>query len=214
MIHIYQGQQQPQYADLFQQLHQRRHEVFIEGRGWSLPRKNGLEIDQYDGTDATYVIDLADTGFINGSVRINRTDQGSLAADLFPHLFSDGHAVTGSHIFEATRYFVAPSARNPKLVRRLRCELVACALEHVQAQGGQQLRTVIDAQMLPAFLEMSTRIMVLGGTHPYGGGKHAPGGGECLLMSADADTDTITDVRAAADLSQRTARTGTSATWH
>lgn len=206
MIHIYQGQQQPQHAELFRQLHRRRHEVFIEGRGWSLPRKNGLEIDQYDGADAIYVIDLADDGQINGSVRINRTDQGSLSADLFPHLFADEHAVTGVHIFEATRYFVAPHARNPKLVRRLRCELVVSALEYVQAQGGSQLRTVIDAQMLPAFLEMSARIKVLGGAHPYGGGKHVPGGGECLLMSANTDDATINDVRGAADLSQQNAR--------
>lgn len=200
------GDQKP----LLDQLFKRRYDIFVEGRQWSLARKAAagsfMEIDEYDRADAVYIVDVDEDGSINASVRLNRTDLGTLSADKFPHLYADGKVACSDKIYEGTRYFVAPQKRNPKLARRLRCLLVAEALKYVQAQGGLRLQTVIDAQMLNAYLEMSPQMKVLGGVYPYGGGKLAPGGGECLLLSADATDDIIDDLLTAADLSQRDAR--------
>lgn len=214
MIQVISGCERQHNAAVFDELFARRTEVFAQGRGWSLPLKYGRDIDTYDHDDAAYVVASDDDGVVIGGVRVNRTDQGCLSADLFPHLYADGQPTVGAHIFEGTRYFVAPKERNAKLVRALRCEVVAVAFEHVQRQGGTLFQTVVDTPMLSAFMEMSREVTVLGGSHPYGGGKGAQGGGECVLMQVPVTTAVIAEVRAAASLSHAEARSRRQARVH
>ncbi|MBV6659235.1 MAG: GNAT family N-acetyltransferase [Devosiaceae bacterium] len=203
MFQVINGAERADRSALFQQLYKKRREVFVDGRGWALPLKAGVDIDPYDRDDAFYVVITNDDDDVIGGLRVNRSDRGCLSADLFPHLYAGGSPITDERIYEGTRYFVSPTEKDSALVRRLRCELVATAFERVMELGGTHFQTVVDTPMLGAFMEMSPRVIVLGNSHPYGGGRRTPGGGECVLMQVPVDELTISQVRAAADPGQR-----------
>ena len=63
------------------------------------------------------------------------------------------------------------------------------------AQKLAYLQTVIDAGTLSSFVEMSPKTIPLGLAHPYGGGRGAPGGGECLAIRWPVCPEVIDDVR-------------------
>ncbi|MDP2358839.1 MAG: hypothetical protein Q8M31_22670, partial [Beijerinckiaceae bacterium] len=56
------------------------------------------------------------------------------------------------------------------------------------------LQTVIDAGALGSFVEMSTKTIPLGLSHPYGGGRGVTGGGECIAIRWPVGQHVIDDV--------------------
>ena len=179
---------------VFDLMYRLRYEVFIKGRGWSLPSKDGFEIDQYDGSDTIYFVDIDDEGNIIGSVRITPTDNASLLADYFAHLVSDAEPPRSSLVYEATRYIALPRQKSAEENRKVKARIVAAALVWCHDHGIEALQTVIDAELLPTFMEMSAHVRVMGDTFAYGGGKGVPGGGECLAISVPVTLDVIQDV--------------------
>jgi acyl-homoserine lactone synthase len=170
--------------------------VFIKGRGWSLPLPvNGLEMDQYDDEDAYYVIDFAENGDIQGAVRLTPTVKSSLLADYFPHLIENGVSPRASDIYEATRYMVLPAQKTRQSNRLTKARLLGGMLEWCLAKGLSYVQTVIDSGTLSSFVEITQRTIPLGLSHPFGGGKGVPGGGECLAIRWPVTSEVLHDIR-------------------
>lgn len=203
MVTVLPGSQRAQYPGYFDQLFRLRHRVFVQGRGWSLPCMNDREIDQYDVDEAIYVFDMNEEGVIEGSVRMTPSDRYSLLADYFPHLVENGQAPRAKDIYEATRYIVLPADKTRAGNRAAKTRLLIGVMEWCLGKKLSYLQTVIDSGTLASFVEITPRVIPLGLSHPYGGGKSAPGGGECLAFRWPITLEVLEDVRAYGGLAPR-----------
>ncbi len=194
MVIILKGSDRARSPDYFDQMFSLRHRVFVTGRGWSLPSFNGREIDQYDVDDAVYFLDINDEEVIEGSVRLTPTEQSSLLADYYPHLIENGDAPRSPHIYEATRYIVLPVQKNRDRNRLGKTRLIGAMLEWCLVKKLSFIQMVIDTTMLSSFVEMTMQTIPLGLSHPYGGGRSAPGGGECMAIRWPITDQVLNDI--------------------
>ncbi len=193
---ILHGYERAKYSDLFDQLYKLRHKVFIKERGWSLPSRQGLEIDQYDTDDAVYFLTFREDGVIEGSLRLTPTMQSSLIADYFPHLIETGAPPRAPDIHEASRLILQPLKRTRLAMRAAKARLMIPLLEWCLERRLAYFQTIIDAAALTSYVEITGHTRVLGLAHPYGGGRGAPGGGECMALRWPVTKDVLADVRA------------------
>lgn len=183
------------HQGLFSQYFRLRYDVFVKGRGWSLPTRNGAEIDQYDDDDAVYFLDVSEDGRIQGAIRITPTMKSSLVADYFPHLVENGKSPRSPSIYECTRYIVLPPRKSRDDNRAAKARIIGAMLEWCLDHELTYLQTIIDSVALPTYLDITPRTMPLGLTHSYGGGRKTPGGGECMAIRWPITTQVLDDVR-------------------
>jgi acyl-homoserine lactone synthase len=202
MVIVLKGDQRAAYPEYFEKLFRLRHDIFIKGRGWSLPSRKGCETDQYDTSDAYYFLDLNDENTIEGSVRLTPTLRSSLLADYFPHLVERNVPPRGDGIFEATRYIVLPSRKSRGSIRAAKSRLLSAMLEWALGKKLSHLQTVIDTGTLSSFVEITPYTSPLGLSHPYGGGRGCPGGGDCMAFRWPVTLEVLEDIRNYGDMSR------------
>ncbi len=196
MVLILKGSQRREHAALFDKLFRLRHQIFVRGRGWSLPSMQGMEIDQYDTDNAYYFLDLNDDGTIEGSVRMTPTMQSSLLADYFPHLVENGLSPRDPSIYEATRYIVLPSRKTREGNRQAKLRLLTTLVEWCMNKNLSHLQAVVDSGTLSSFVEITPQTIPLGLSHPFGGGRGVPGGGDCVAFRWPITDQVLDDIRA------------------
>ncbi len=201
MVIIIKGNDRAEHPEYFNQLFKLRYKIFVEGRGWSLPTKQGLEIDQYDDDDAIYFLDISEDGVIEGTVRITPTVKSSLTADYFPHLIENGQSPRSHLVYEATRYIVRPTQKSRELNRAAKSRLLAALTEWCLEHDVQSIQTVIDSNTLPTFLELNPKVMPMGLSYAYGGGRNTHGGGDCMAIRWPISQEILEGVRLYGDLS-------------
>lgn len=194
MILTLRGSERQENGKFFDQMHRLRHDVFVKGRGWSLPSGEGRETDQYDVDDAVYFLDINEAGNIESSVRATPTMQHSLLADYFPHLVENGLPARAPDIYECTRYIVMPQRKSRDTIRAAKARLLIALFQWAMKEKLSYLQTVIDAGTLSSFVEMSLKTHPLGLAHPYGGGRGVAGGGECIAIRWPVNQEVIDDV--------------------
>jgi acyl-homoserine lactone synthase len=194
MIIVLRGDEREKNSKLFDQLFKLRHEVFVKGRGWSLPCGNGRETDQYDVDESVYFMDINSDGVIEGSVRASPTTKYSLLADYFPHLIENDLPPRATDVYECTRYIVMPSQKSRDTIRAAKARLLIALFQWAIREKLSYLQTVIDAGTLGSFVEMSPKTIPLGLAHPYGGGRGVAGGGECIAIRWPVGQEVINDV--------------------
>lgn len=110
MLHIINSQNMHEYQDEMDQAYRLRHRVFVEERGWSdLTRADGREIDQFDTADAVHML-FIDQNEVLGYQRMLPSTKPHLLSEVLPQLCEEERPV-GAHIWEWTRYCVAPGYR-------------------------------------------------------------------------------------------------------
>jgi acyl-homoserine lactone synthase len=195
MVLVIRGCQRNEYRHYFDRLFRLRHEIFVKGRNWSLPSSGEFEIDQYDVPDAAYFFDVNPVGDIEGSVRMTPTVKCSLLADYFPHLVENGESPRSPSIYEATRYIVMPAHKTKENLRNAKTRLLTAVVEWCMSMKLTHLQTVIDAGTLSSFVDITPQTIPLGLSHPYGGGRSAPGGGECMAFRWPITLEVLEDIR-------------------
>jgi acyl-homoserine lactone synthase len=194
MFMVLKGDQHSSHPEYFSQIFKLRYEMFVNRRQWSLPAKNGFEIDQYDTDDAYYFMLLSDhDGSIETFLRMTPTMQSSLMADYFPHLNEANVELRSPRIYEATRYMLLPKERSANYSRKLKSTFFASLIEWCIDRDLDYMQSVIDAVALRTFVEMSLRTQPLGLPHPFGGGPSVRGGGECLGFRWPISRDLVDD---------------------
>jgi acyl-homoserine lactone synthase len=196
MVIVLEGKDRQRQRKYFDQLFRLRHEIFVKGRGWSLPSVNDCEIDQYDVAEAVYLLDLDERDCIQGSVRMTPSEKCSLLADYFPHLVETGDSPRSPLVYECTRYIVLPQQKSRESNRAAKARLLSAAVEWSLHCGLSYLQTVIDSVTLSSFVEMTPQTIPLGLSHPYGGGRKTPGGGECMAIRWPISPQVLDDIRA------------------
>ena len=194
MIIVLTGQERRSHRESFDRVFRLRYDIFVKGRGWSLPARQGLERDQYDVDEAVYILDMDEDGSIQGHVRLTPTDKCSLIADYFPHLVENGQSPRAPDVYEATRYIVLPKRKGRNSNRAAKARLLSAMLEWALDKRLAFIQTVIDTATLSSFVEMTPQTIPLGLSHPYGGGRDVPGGGDCMAIRWPISARVLDDV--------------------
>src|SRR6185369_2500150 len=101
------------YGEALEEMFRLRHDVYVKERNWTdLARPDGLERDQFDNENATYLIAF-DDGRVSGSVRLLPTVTPHLLGDLFPQLCEAQPVPRSEDIMEITRLCAHADYRQP-----------------------------------------------------------------------------------------------------
>jgi len=140
-----------------------RHEIYVVERNWyDLARADGLERDQFDNEDATYILAI-DSGQVIGGSRLVPTTRPHLLSEVFPYLASVRGLPIGVDIYEWTRMFVIKSRREGRTMGGQTRGMVICGvLEHCLENGITSLTALIEMFWLPLFHAMGWNLMPLG----------------------------------------------------
>jgi N-acyl-L-homoserine lactone synthetase len=134
-----------------------RYRVFKERLGWNVPTKDGLERDQYDDCDPTYILAFDDDGDLAGSWRMHTTMGPTMLGNTFPELLDGMPMPRSPDIWECSRFSIDTSkARSDSLksMNRYTSEIIAGLIEHSLNMGIVDIITVCDvliARVLPRF---------------------------------------------------------------
>jgi len=194
MYKIIFGYERDKYFSLFESMFRLRHQVFVLNRQWSLASRNGLEIDEYDNEDAVYFLSLDEDERIEACARMTPSARSSLLADYFPHLNETPDASRSDKIYEATRYIVQPQVKSHQAIRDAKARLIIPLVEWCYEKELSHLQAVVDFGALGSFVEMTLQTQPLGMPHPYGGGRGAPGGGDCIAFRWPINEDVLGDL--------------------
>jgi acyl-homoserine lactone synthase len=196
MIFVLEGSQRRQLHYYFEQMFKLRHQVFIKDLGWNLPKTRAdLEIDEYDVDEAVYLLDITDNDALQGTVRLTPSISCSLVADYFPHLVECGLPARSPLVYEATRYIFLPLSRTAQENRVAKARLLAAMVEWCSTKKLTHIQCVVDMRAFPAWVELVPQTMPLGLPHPYGGGRTAPGGGDCIAFRWPATREVVEGIR-------------------
>jgi acyl-homoserine lactone synthase len=195
MIIVLSGRQRLEQSEYFERLFRLRHDIFIKRRGWALPSINGCEIDQYDDEDAVYFLEVDDRDDIRGTIRITPSVKSSLLADCFPHLNETRTTLRAPDIYECTRYIALSALKTRQENRAAKSRIISAMLEWSLQHKLRFLQTVIETSTLAAYLELTSQTVPLGLSHPYGGGRRAPGGGDCMAIRWPVTLQVLEEVR-------------------
>lgn len=91
-------------ARMLNLMHEFRHEVFVKRLKWELPVTDGVERDQYDTSNARYVVLSDDAGRVTACARLLPTTESYMLPDLFPQLLGDCDTPQAPHIWELSRF--------------------------------------------------------------------------------------------------------------
>jgi acyl-homoserine lactone synthase len=196
MLYVIEGSQRRQLNYYFDRMFGLRHQVFIKELGWNLPAsRDDREIDQYDVDDTVYLLEMTDDDVLQGTVRLTPSMSCSLVADYFPHLIENGVPPRSPRVYEATRYIFLPLGKTAGENRAAKARLLAGMVEWCFNRDISHVQCVVDMTAFPAWLELVPQTMPLGLPHPYGGGRGAPGGGDCIGFRWPATREVIEGIR-------------------
>ncbi len=134
-------------AELYQQVSQYRHRVFVEMLGWELNAQNGMEFDQFDHDNALYVVAQDDNGRVNGCARLLPTDQPYLLGEVFPQLLNGLPPPCTSDVWELSRFAAVDFAHRTssamgQFSSPIAIGLLQKSIEYAASQGARRIITV------------------------------------------------------------------------
>lgn len=94
------------HANTIESMFQLRHDVFIDRLGWDLNGHEGQERDQFDNTDAVYLVLENDRRQVVASARMLPTTSPNLLGEVFPQLTHPLKPPSSEFIWEVTRVAV------------------------------------------------------------------------------------------------------------
>lgn len=154
-------------AELLEASYRVRYDIYVDWRGWkALQRPDKREVDQFDTTDATYLI-WADGIEVLAGARFVPTDKPHLMADIFPHTVTLGSIPRSPKVWEITRLFTARSGSSSANRRNVTGEVLCGMFEMGIAYKLEAISVVCDTFFLPRFLESGVEINPLGLPTPY-----------------------------------------------
>lgn len=100
-------------ADILDSMYRLRSRAFAERLGWEVTSVAGREIDTFDDLDPTYMIvrDTFEPKRALGCWRLLPTTGPYMMRDVFPELLGGAEAPRDAHVWEISRYAVAPATR-------------------------------------------------------------------------------------------------------
>jgi len=117
------------YQDILRSTHKLRYKSFIQRMGWSVPKWNGMEYDQYDNLTTVYLAWRDNNDVVHGTCRLAPTDRPYMIKDVFSHIVTKISLPESPFIFEASRLCVNHDL--PAHVRRKIISELVCAYQQI-----------------------------------------------------------------------------------
>ncbi|MFE0013744.1 acyl-homoserine-lactone synthase [Mesorhizobium sp. NPDC059054] len=138
-----------EFADDLLEMHRLRHRVFRERLEWDVAVRDGYEIDPFDAIGPHYLLLKAQTGRLDGCVRLLPTTGPNMLRDNFSMLLKDGQAPDDPRIWESSRFAldVPPSAPKEAGVALGTYELFAGMIEFGLSRELHSIVTVTDLRI-------------------------------------------------------------------
>jgi acyl-homoserine lactone synthase len=172
------------YGEALEEMFRLRHDVYVKERGWTdLARPDGLERDQFDNENATYLLAF-DDGRVSGSVRLLPTTTPHLLGDLFPHLCEAQPVPRSEDIMEITRLCAHADYRQPGKKSFVIDRLATGMFEHAMGLGLRYFSMVTDAWIISRALQFGWKLKPLGLPQPYKEGT-------CIAALVTVDQDSL-----------------------
>ena len=157
-IHIVNDENRAGYEAILDEYFRLRHEIFVGERGWrDLERPDGRDMDAYDNDQATYLIAL-DDGRVVGALRLYPTLLPHMISESFAHLVRGRDVLSGSTIFECTRYFIVRERRTG----RTDCRLLAAFQQYCLEEDISEVTAVVEMWWLPRWQQAGFKVRPLG----------------------------------------------------
>ena len=156
-IHIINRSNRAYYDDVLNGYHRKRHDIFVEERGWNnLRKKDGLEVDEYDDDNAVYILALDGEKLVGGQ-RLYPSVLPHMLSEVFPHLV-ERILPRDENTLEWTRYFVVRERR----MGRTDCRLLAAVQQYCLEEGIDRLTAVVEMWWLPRWQQAGFKVRPLG----------------------------------------------------
>lgn len=158
-VHVVTAANRTAYEDEMEVFFQWRYRIYVEEKHWMPPKPTGLETDQFDTDDATYLLAFRDAEFVAGS-RLRPFSTPTLLGEVFPHLVAKPMP-SGPTEAEWTRMFVVPTARGRG--RRSVASSMCCAvMEYCLDAGVSRLGGIQETYWLPRWTDFGWQVSPLG----------------------------------------------------
>ena len=132
------------------EMHRLRHRVFKLRMDWDVQISGDMEFDDYDALHPVYLVQVSDSGQVQGSVRLLPTLGPTMLRDVFPALV-DGQSIPSTPlIWESSRFAIDVPSATPKGdhgIARATYELFAGMVEFGMSRRLTDIVTVTDARM-------------------------------------------------------------------
>jgi acyl-homoserine lactone synthase len=145
-----------------------RKRVFVDLLKWDVPVLGGAwELDQFDDSDATYLVLTDRDGGHLASARLLKTTQPHILGFLFADLV-EGEVPSGPRICEITRFCLDRSLRAIDR-RRARDQLISALAEHALSSGIEGYTGVAEIAWFRQIQHFGWRCRALGKPKIFGG---------------------------------------------
>lgn len=162
MIYVVTKENSHNYSAELRRMHELRHKVFVEQMGWEdLRSPDGLERDQFDTSDAVYLLLIEDAKMV-GSHRLIPTNRPHLFSDIFPHLCDVRGVVQGPNVYELNRTCVDEALLGPKGSVRVRKILMTGLMEFCVLAGMEYLTVLARVDILDRYTRIGWNLRPLG----------------------------------------------------
>lgn len=95
---------------LVNEMHRLRARIFGGRLNWNVQCKSGLETDEFDERQPSYILCLNHAGAVVGCARLLPASNGTMLEQVFPQLLETGHLVTHHRMIESSRFCVDTDA--------------------------------------------------------------------------------------------------------
>jgi acyl-homoserine lactone synthase len=142
--------------------HEWRHLIYVEERGWTdLRRPDGLDIDQFDTSEAVHLIAIKDGEVVGGSRMISMAHP-TLLSEVFPELVERGEVPRDPDAIDWTRMFVVPAHRTGRSPNSVAGALFCAVMEYCLGVGATRVGGVMETFWLPRWQQFGWTTRPLG----------------------------------------------------
>ncbi len=173
MIHVVTSANQHLYARQLDQMFRLRHAYYVEGHGWEgLTGHDGRETDEFDDTEAIYLLGLDPFGEVAVSVRLNPATGPTLLTKFAA--WADQPIPSGEDVWDVSRWMAQPRHRragNPRWPTNFQRELMIGMLEFCESRGLTRLTMLAELRLAERIESYGWPVRRLGSPRVYEGGK-------------------------------------------
>lgn len=163
MLHVVTADNRQRYRKQVEESYRIRHQIYVYERGWrDLARADQREVDQFDNDNAIYLLALDDDERVVGGSRLISTLKPHLLSDVFPQLAGVRTIPRAHDIYEWTRFYVVPEAREPHAISNVACQIMCGVQEFCLECGISQLSIVTEPHWITRFLRLGWNPLPLG----------------------------------------------------
>lgn len=159
-IHVVNSANRHLYSAELEEFFRERHKIYVEEKEWREADGSGLEIDQFDTGDATYLIGIDNDRVMTGT-RLVPTTRPHMLSEVFPHLCDFAGVIRSADVAEWTRGFIVPEYRE-RGIGPLKGQFCGTVMEYCLNEGISRIGGIQDLYWLPVWKRYKWTVRPIG----------------------------------------------------